>query len=293
MYLTDLSTQFPLQIIRDGQFDSTGSFTRTNPNILVFVTNENDCALIAKKDNISAVITTDLLATRIHEKCGLATTSDPERTYYAIHNFLVDSNLFRKQFLSKIDPSANIHHSAIISPENVIIGPDCRIGPNSVILKNSTIESGIIIGPNCTIGGEGFRFIRRENEIIPIKHAGGVLIHKNVEIQANTCIDKALYGDDTIIGEGTKIDNLVHIGHNVKIGKNCLIVANAMIGGSAQIGDEVWIGPSSAISNGLEIGDRAYIIMGSVVTRNVPMDKMIWNNSVVDKEKFINFFQSS
>ena len=89
-----------------------------------------------------------------------------------------------------------------------------------------------------------------------------------MEIGSNTCIDRGAIGN-TEIGSGTKIDNLVHIAHNVVIGVNCLLIANSMIGGSAVVGKNVWIAPSAALKNQVEIGENSLIGMGAVVIRDV------------------------
>ena len=98
-----------------------------------------------------------------------------------------------------------------------------------------------------------------------VKHLGGVIINNNVEIQYNTCIDKAVYPwDNTIIGDYCKIDNLVYIGHGVKVNSGCMIAANTTIGGRTRYRKNSWRGLNSTISNGLVIG---LFSLGSVVTK--------------------------
>ena len=116
----------------------------------------------------------------------------------------------------------------------------------------------------------GFGYSRNEEfEFEKFPHVGGVIIEDNVEIGANTCIDRGALGN-TVIKTGTKIDNLVHIGHNCVIGKHCAIIANSMLGGSVVIKDYSWIAPSASILNQLSIGEKVTIGLGSVVNKSVP-----------------------
>lgn len=133
------------------------------------------------------------------------------------------------------------------------------------------IHTSAVIGINTVIGGDGFGYARDEYDgsLFKIPHSGNVIIHPNVTIGSNTCIDRAVEGS-TVIGAGTKIDNLVHIAHGVKIGKNCLIVAGTVIGGSSEIGDNCFLGINCSIKNKVKIGNNCTIGMGAIVLKDVP-----------------------
>src|SRR5688572_20198764 len=136
--------------------------------------------------------------------------------------------------------------------------------PGDIIHKQTYIDSTAVIGKS------GFGYVRDENnKLVPMPHAGNVVIEKGVMIGAQTCIDRAVV-DSTIIGEGTKIDNLVHIAHGAKVGKHCLIVAGAVLGGSCEIGDYSYIGMGALIKNKIKVGKNCMIGMGAVVTKDVP-----------------------
>jgi UDP-3-O-[3-hydroxymyristoyl] glucosamine N-acyltransferase len=113
-----------------------------------------------------------------------------------------------------------------------------------------------------------------------------------VELQANCCISKSVFGGFTEIGEDSKFDNMVHIAHNVKMGKRCFAAACAMIAGSVTIGDDVWIGPAAAITSEVDIGDKASITVGSVVSRNVAPGQKVTGNFAIDHDRFIEFIKS-
>lgn len=151
------------------------------------------------------------------------------------------------------------------------------IHPTAVI-SNAKIGKNVIIGAGTVIGGEGFGYMPDENgELIQFPHIGGVIIEDDVEIGANTCIDRGALGD-TIIGRGTKIDNLVHVAHNVKIGRNCQIICQVGIGGSVEIGDNCFVGIGASIRNQKKIGKNVIIGMGAVVVKDVPDNMTVAGN---------------
>ena len=134
----------------------------------------------------------------------------------------------------------------------------------------NNIHSSARIHPTATVGKNGFGYAREsDGSLIKMPHKGNIVIGRNVEIGAHTCIDRAVEGS-TLIDEGTKIDNLVHIAHGVKIGKHCLIVAGTVIGGSVEIGDRCFIGIGAMIKNKIKIGNDVTVGMGAVVTKDIP-----------------------
>ena len=188
--------------------------------------------------------------------------------------------LFSEEREYGIHPSASVDKNAIIG-EKVYIGPntiigEAFIGDNTVIIGNAFIGNKIRIGRNVfinagvVIGSEGFGYSRNnEGMLEKFPHFGGVVIEDDVEIGANTCIDRGTLGI-TLLKQGAKIDNLVHIAHNVVVGRNSLVIANAMVGGSTIIGDETWVAPSVNLMNGIKIGNKVTIGMSALVTKNIP-----------------------
>lgn len=155
------------------------------------------------------------------------------------------------------------------------------------------MEGSVTIGDNCVISSEvvigstGFGYYRDlngNNAVVP--HIGGVRIGNNVDIGANTCIDRGTI-DNTEIGDYTKIDNLCHIGHNVKIGKNVFVIALSMIGGSAVLEDEVYVAPGAKIMNQIHVGNNAFVGMGTVVIKDVEKNDVVVGNpaKVIRKRK--------
>jgi UDP-3-O-[3-hydroxymyristoyl] glucosamine N-acyltransferase len=118
------------------------------------------------------------------------------------------------------------------------------------------------------------------------------MLERVVEIQSNTCVDKAVFGGFTVVGQGSKVDNLVHIAHNVRLGPRNRVVAGAMVAGSVVTGEDVWIGPMASISSELTVGDRAAVSLGAVVTRSVPADTRVSGNFAIDHARFIAFLKT-
>ena len=149
----------------------------------------------------------------------------------------------------------------------VTVGRDCYIGP-SASLTHALIGNGVIIHAGVRIGQDGFGFAMGPAGHLKVPQIGRVIVQDNVEIGANSAVDRGAL-KDTIIGEGTKIDNLVQIGHNVVIGRHCVIVGQAGIAGSTTLGDFVIVGGQAAIVGHLKIGSGAQIAGASGVTGDV------------------------
>jgi UDP-3-O-[3-hydroxymyristoyl] glucosamine N-acyltransferase len=169
--------------------------------------------------------------------------------------------------------------------ENSVIGNDCRIDDNVVIYHNCKIGNNCIISADSVIGatGFGYYFFDGGHQLIP--HTGGVVLEDCVEIGANTCVDRAKFGN-TIIGAGTKIDNLVHIAHNVVIGKCCLITAQVGIAGSTKIGNGVVFAGQVGIADHITIDDGAQIGAQAGVMNNIPAGKRVLGAPAIDIKDF-------
>lgn len=170
--------------------------------------------------------------------------------------------------------------------ENSIIGNDCKFEDNIVVYHSCTIGNNCIIGANSTIGSSGFGYYFFEGRHNLIPHAGGVIIEDCVEIGANTCVDRAKFGN-TIIGAGTKIDNLVQIAHNVIIGKCCLIVSQVGISGSCKIGNGVVLAGQVGMKDHITIGDGTQVGAQAGVINDIgPNERFVGSPAIDSKEKF-------
>ena len=180
---------------------------------------------------------------------------------------------------SGIHPTAVVDATAVIA-EGAYIGPQCvvgagaRVGAGTVLASRVTVADECEIGQRCllhpgvVIGADGFGFANEAGSWIKIEQLGRVRVGNDVEIGANTCIDRGAL-DDTIIEDGVKIDNLVQIAHNVQIGAHSVIAGNAGIAGSARLGRNCSIGGAANILGHLTIADGTSISPTSMVTRSI------------------------
>ena len=150
----------------------------------------------------------------------------------------------------------------------VTVGRNGYVGPN-VVLTHALVGDRVILHAGVKAGQDGFGFAMGRSGHLKVPQIGRVIIQDDVEIGANTTIDRGGI-KDTVIGEGTKIDNLVQIGHNVVVGRHCVIVGMVGISGSAELGDFVVVGGQAGIVGHIKIGSGAQIAGSSGVTHDVP-----------------------
>ncbi|MFZ2738556.1 MAG: UDP-3-O-(3-hydroxymyristoyl)glucosamine N-acyltransferase [Burkholderiaceae bacterium] len=193
---------------------------------------------------------------------------------------------FWKQHISvpvtvNIHPSAVVDAAAWVHPE-ACIGPLCvvergaRIGAHTVLKSRVTVGENCVVGERCilhagvVIGADGFGFAPRDSHggWEKIEQLGAVLIGDDVEIGANSCIDRGAL-QDTVIEDGVKLDNLVQIGHNVRVGKHSAMAGCAGVAGSAVIGAHCTVGGGAVILGHLSLADHVHISAASVVTRSI------------------------
>jgi UDP-3-O-[3-hydroxymyristoyl] glucosamine N-acyltransferase len=189
---------------------------------------------------------------------------------------------------ARIDPSAEIGPLAVIG-ENVVIGPNGRIGPAVVIGDGVEIGRDVRIGPHASVshaligdrvylypgvrvGQEGFGFAITPNGLHNVPQLGRVVIEDDVEIGANSTVDRGAL-EDTFIGAGTRIDNLVQVAHNVRIGRNCVLVSQSGIAGSTVLEDQVVLAAQAGLAGHVRIGTGARVgakagVMGDVPARS-------------------------
>ena len=139
-------------------------------------------------------------------------------------------------------------HPGVYVGSQATIGRDCVLWANVVVRERVTIGDRVIIHPNSTIGADGFGYLQRDGEHRKIPQIGTVIIEDDVEIGANSAVDRARSGV-TRVGRGTKIDNLVQIAHNVDIGENCIVTGRCGIAGSSTLGHHVFLGGQASITS--------------------------------------------
>ena len=242
----------------------------------------NAGAVVVHPDNIDKASTHTNLLISVDPYRAYAKIA---RAFYPIISDNEDSNDHQP-----ISPHAVIGENVVLG-FGVVVKENARIGDNSVIGTNSVVGKGVKIGKDTTIGAnailrycligeraiihsgvsigqDGFGFVIGKEDHEKVPQLGKVVIGDDVEIGANSCIDRGA-STDTVIEDGTKIDNLVQIAHNVRVGKSCLIAAQVGIAGSSQIGDQVMIGGQAGVSGHLVIGNGVRIAAKAGVTKNI------------------------
>lgn len=167
---------------------------------------------------------------------------------------------------AQIKAGVRLEAGAVVG-HGVVIGADSVVA-NNAVLNYCLLGERVIIYPGACIGQTGFGFESDPEGIVKIPHLGRVIIEDDVEIGANSTVDRGSAGD-TVIGRGTMIDNLVQIGHNCVLGKGCIIVSQAGISGSTQLGDYVVLGGKTAVAGHITIGDFVQAAGCSSITKSI------------------------
>jgi UDP-3-O-[3-hydroxymyristoyl] glucosamine N-acyltransferase len=162
-----------------------------------------------------------------------------------------------------IGAATHVAEHAVVGA-HVVIGRDCRIGAEAYLHPHVTLYDDVVLGARCIlhsgarIGSDGFGYSSSAAGHDKIRHVGRCVLGDDVEIGANTTIDRGSIGD-TVIGSGTKIDNLVQVGHNVRMGEHCIVVSQAGVSGSTRLGRFVTLGGQAGIKGHIRIGDGATV----------------------------------
>lgn len=267
----------------------------------------------------TACITTEELASFVPVNVIVLMAANPKLAFLKLNSLLYSE----KHPQPNTSSSARIHPSAIIGEncfvgENVVIGKNVKIGKNCVIEHNAVIDEGCVIGDNnrigvgahisycrmgsncyifsgARIGQDGFGFMMVAGQHKRIPQVGLVIIGNDVEVGANTCIDRGAL-DNTVIGDGCRIDNLVQIAHNDKLGKGCVVVSQTGIAGSCTFGDYVVCGGQTGFADHLNIGSGAQIGAQSGIMRDIEAGSVVMGYPAVPIKDFmrqVSFIQKS
>ncbi|QDM15410.1 UDP-3-O-(3-hydroxymyristoyl)glucosamine N-acyltransferase [Tardiphaga sp. vice352] len=272
-------------------FEGVAPLQSAGPSEVSFLENRRYSS--ALDDTLAgAVIVHPDMAARVPKATVAILTTEPYAAWGRVTSlFYPEPPLF-----PGIHPSAIVAEGALVDPSSEIgplsvietgaeIGPGCRIGPCSVIgagvivgrdcrigahvsLSYALLGARVCVYPGARIGQEGFGFASTKDGFISVRQLGRVIIEDDVEIGANTTIDRGS-SRDTVIGAGSRLDNLVQIGHNVVLGRCCVIVAQVGISGSTHLEDFVRVGGQSGMAGHLRIGHGAEIGAQSGVISNL------------------------
>jgi len=181
-----------------------------------------------------------------------------------------------------------IGHNTVIA-KNTEIGNNCKIYPNVTIYEDTKIKDNVIIHSGCVIGADGFGYYPLNGKQLKIPQIGNVIIESDVELGANTTIDRATL-KSTIISQGTKIDNLVQVGHNCKVGDDSVLCAQTGLAGHTDLGKRVVLAGQVGVAGHLNIGDDVIVGAKSGISKSLPGGKRYFGIPAIDatlKKKII------
>jgi UDP-3-O-[3-hydroxymyristoyl] glucosamine N-acyltransferase LpxD len=292
--LTSFASIPGLTIVRDGEFSTTGKLSTALKGMCVPLRDAAFVDAVNANQRIAAIITTAEIAALADKRFALGIAASPDAVHAEIHALCAQTKAAElRQRPNKIDRAALIDSNARIGAYGVEIGARAFIGANAVISPGVTIDNDAVIHSGVSVGGPGFNtaLVGGKRRIVP--QVGGVHIGQFVEVLANCCIARAIFGGNTRLGEETLVDNLVYIAHDVQVGRRVQICALTNVLGRVVIGDEAYIGPSSVIRNGLKIGAFARVSMGAVVTKDVAANETVTGNFAVPHELFLQNMKST
>jgi UDP-3-O-[3-hydroxymyristoyl] glucosamine N-acyltransferase len=235
-------------------------------------------------------LATSKLKTKLAETRAGAVILAPENEHLTRLPRIVADNPYAyfarvSQLFNPVVTQSGIHPSAVIAPSaklgrNVSIGAGCVVGDNVAIGDDSCLYPRVVLYPGCrigarvvihagaVIGADGFGIAPENGRWVKIPQIGAVRIGDDVEIGANTTIDRGAL-DDTVIEDGVKLDNQVQVGHNVRIGAHSAVAGCVGIAGSARIGKHVTIGGAAMIHGHIEIADHVHVSAGTLISRSL------------------------
>lgn len=293
-WLSALPVKEGWQVVRDGSFATLGFATHARDGMLTFLEEERWLPTVSANPGICAVITTESLAGKLPSSMALATSHAPRDAFYSAHAWLLrESDFYGALAPSTIAASAQVAPSVVIPATGIWIGEGVVIEANVSLFGRVTLEDGCFVRAGCVIGSDGFQVqSTAAGGTFRVPHAGGVRIRRGAEVRANSCVDRALFGGETEIGEDCTLDHLVYIAHDVVLEREVRIGAGAVVNGSVRIGAASWVGPNATIANGLTLGARSQVSLGSVVTRDVVEGTRVSGNFAVEHARFLEWLRS-
>jgi UDP-3-O-[3-hydroxymyristoyl] glucosamine N-acyltransferase len=287
-----------LQGDADRRIDNIAALDRAGPSDLTFLDNAKYAGQL-NATRAAACLMSERFVAAAPRHLAVLRSRDPYRAFVTVARTLFPaalrpSSLFEAAGITSaasVHPSARLENGVIVDPgavigpraeigsgtvigANAVVGPQVRIGRDCAIGANATVVHAllgdrVIIHPGCRIGQDGFGYVMGSQGHGKVPQVGRVIIQDDVEVGANTTIDRGA-NRDTVIGEGSKIDNLVQIAHNVVIGRHCVVVAQTGISGSVTLEDFVVLAARVGTNNHVTIGEGAQIAAISIVNDDVP-----------------------
>jgi UDP-3-O-[3-hydroxymyristoyl] glucosamine N-acyltransferase len=288
---------------------SAAALEDAGPNQLGFVTNEKYSAQAAACRASALIVPAAMASLPVSPSTSLLLSADPEIDFIKCLNSLYPHArpAAGVHARANVDPSATVGEGTFIDAnvtvcrgahigrdcrlyagsyvgENVELGDGCVLHPNVVLYAGTVLRENVTIHAGSAIGADGFGYKTRQGEHLKVPQVGTVLIERDVEIGANTCIDRAALAQ-TVVGAGTKIDNLVQLGHNVKLGRGVIVCALSGVAGSTVIEDNVTLISQSGIADHLRIGKGSRVFAQSGVIGDLPPNSEVIGFPAADRKQ--------
>ena len=287
---------------------SAADITSAQVGQVTQLTNSKYAKHIQNSSASACFIAEGYVINNIPESLALLVCADPEMSFIKATEFLHPAVSYQSQIAPQavLEENVSVADEVFIGPyavigantrigkgtailagaylgKNVTIGENCRIYPYAVIYDDVVLGNNVIIHSGAIIGADGFGYKFRNHQHVKVPQVGNVVINDNVEIGANTCVDRGALGS-TVIGKGSKIDNLVQIGHNNKIGQHVIMCGLTGVSGSCQIDDYAILAGSSGIADHVNIGTGAVVMARSGVAGDVKAGAQVFGSPAKDKK---------
>ncbi|HUS06719.1 MAG TPA: glycosyltransferase [Bryobacteraceae bacterium] len=279
---------FGLTVSRNASFSNLGFLSNPKPGMLTFVESPGFAEQVGRMPEVTCVITTRELASRLPATVGLALCEAPRTRFVDIHNHLAATTTFYwDDFPTSIHPTARVHPGTRVPEFNVVIGRDAVVEQNVTILEHTILGDRSVVQSGAVLGAEGLQSDRSSATMRDMAHAGGLRIEADAKIFANAVLARGVFREFTRIGPQSRIGNGSFISHNVTVGCRAIIGHGAVVNGNCEIADNAWIGPNVTIANGVSIGRNAHVSLGATVLRDVKSDTRVMGAFATESRKMI------
>jgi UDP-3-O-[3-hydroxymyristoyl] glucosamine N-acyltransferase len=309
MKLVELAARLGLQLRGDGELEivAPAPIEAAGAQMITFAIGPKYAAALRSSGASAAIVPVEMAP---DAKCAVLLSADPA----------FDFARLLELFFPPYRPPIEIHPTAVIAPDariganasvgaycvigagvtigrdaaihpHVTIYPGARIGDNFTCHSQVAIREGVTIGDRVTllngavIGADGFGFVEHGGVLVKVPQAGSVIIEDDVEIGANTTVDRATMGA-TVIHRGVKLDNLIQVGHNCEVGENSRMAAQSGLAGSVKVGRWCQFGGQSGCADHARVGDRARVIAQAGVHNDLPDDALVGGAPAIDLRLF-------
>ena len=297
----DLRGEGAVEIVAPAPIESAG------PGMITFAAGPKYAPILRNSTAAAAIVTAEIAD---HARCPVLLSANPSFDFARVLQI----------FFPPVRPQPGIHPTAVIAPTarlgaNAFVGAYCVIGDDVAIGRNAVIHphvtmypgvrvgddftchsqvslrEGIVIGNRVTIlngaviGADGFGYLEHEGTLVRIPQVGNVVIEDDVEIGANTTVDRATMGA-TVVRRGVKLDNLIQVGHNCDVGEYSRMAAQSGLAGSVKVGKWCQFGGQSGFADHAKIGDRARVIAQAGVHNDLPDDALVGGAPAIDLRIF-------